>query len=247
MKAASKAAIAVFSGVLLLGSTAYFTAEVSANDVTQQKPAKKASNASKSTKAIPEKDKEFIEKEMKRVKELAEKSGDMYILYHKYKQLNSGLDISYWGGIHHYKTYEEYLKKASTLKGSILQQPAKLPKGYSLSEAKIEGPTEGKFVADVRAEGKKSEKPLYIKKIDWKEAATIRLKYTSGKETITFSKYMLDADSTKKKGFYEDELPAHIYPKYIYWQDDKFGYSISTTFAMPKKQKIELLKAAIKK
>ncbi|MCR8842445.1 hypothetical protein NQ117_02000 [Paenibacillus sp. SC116] len=244
MKAASKAAIAALSGVLLLGSCAYFTAGVSANKAMQVKASK---NAAKSTKAISEEDKKFIEKEMKRVKELSEKSGDMYILYHKYKELNNGMDISYWGGIDHFKSYEEYLKKVTTLKGSRLQQPSNLPKGYTFSEAKIEGPTEGKFVAEVRTEGKKSGKPLYIKKIDWKEAAAMRLTYTNGKETIAFSKFALDADSTKKKGYYEDELPTHIYPKYVYWQDGKFGYSISTTFDMPKKQKIEILKKAIKK
>ncbi|MBD8499568.1 hypothetical protein [Paenibacillus arenosi] len=244
MNTVSKAAVAVLSGVLLLGSSMHFTAGVGSNKATQQQPVKKAA---KSSQAIPEEDKQFIENELKRVKELSEKSGDMFILYHKYKVLNSGLDLSFWGGTHSYKTYEDYLKKASTLKGSIMQQPSNLPKGYTFSEALIEGPTEGKFVAEARAEGKKSGKPLYTKKIDWKEAASIRLKYTKGKNTIALSKFTLDKDSTKKKGYYEDELPKHIYPKYVYWQDDTFGYSISTTFDMPKKQKIEILKKAIKK
>ncbi|WP_028595008.1 hypothetical protein [Paenibacillus assamensis] len=244
MNTASKAAVAVLSGVLLFGSTLHFTAGVAANKAAQQKPAKKED---KSTQAIPEEDKKFIENELKRVKELSEKSGDMFILYHKYKVLNSGLDLSFWGGMHSYKTYEDYMKKASTLKGSILQQPSNLPKGYTFSEASIEGPTEGKFVAEARAEGKKSGKPLYTKKIDWKEAASIRLKYTNGKDTIALSKFILDKNSTKKKGYYEDELPKHIYPKYVYWQDNTYGYSISTTFDMSKKKKIEILKKAIKK
>ncbi|MGG4340790.1 hypothetical protein [Paenibacillus lautus] len=245
MKAATKVAIATLSSILLLGSSVNLAAEAASSQTAAPKTAVK--KEAKSTKAIPAKDKKFIENEMKRVKEQAEKSDDVFVLYHKYKELNNGFDISFWGGIKHYTTYEDYVKKASTLKGSILAQPTNLPKGYKFSKARIEGPTKGKIIDEVRVEGKKSGKPIYVKKIDWKEAATIRLEYTNGKDTLAISKFTLDSEGSKKKGFFESDLPADIYPKYVFWHEGGFEYSISTTTDMPKEQKIEILKAAVKK
>ncbi|SMF84957.1 bla regulator protein blaR1 [Paenibacillus uliginis N3/975] len=209
-----------------------------------EKARKKAEAAAK---ALTPEEKKYIEDETNRVKKLSKETGDMYVLYHKYKDLNSGLDLSYWGGIEKFSTYEDYLKRASTLEGSILKQPANLPEVYKFSKARIEGPTEGKFLDEVRAEGKKSGKPIYAKKIDWKEAATIRLEYTNGKDTLAISKYMLDSEESKKKGFFEDDLPAHIYPKYVFWHEGGFEYSISTTWDMSKEQKVEILKEAVQK
>lgn len=245
MKAATKVAIATLSSVLLLGSSVNLEAVPTSSKAATKQAVKKAAKA---VKSIPAEDKKFIENEIKRVKELTKDSDDMYVLYHKYKEQNSGFDLSYWGGVHHYTTYEDYLKKASTLEGSMLVQPPNLPKGYTFSKARIEGPTEGKFNDEVRAEGKKSGKPIYMKKIDWKEAATIRLEYTKGKDTLAISRHMLDTNSkdTKKKGFFEDSFPAQTYPKYVFWQTDKYEYSISITTDLPKKQKIEILKAAVK-
>ncbi|KKO55369.1 hypothetical protein [Paenibacillus sp. DMB20] len=247
MNAATKVAIATLSSILLLGSSASLVAGAQSYEkATQGAAAKKTAEA---TMAIPAEEKKFIEQEIQRVKELTQESGDMYVLYHKYPKLNSGFDISFWGGIHEFTTYEDYLKKASTLKGSILQQPANLPKGYKFLSAVIEAPTKGKFVDEVRAEGKKSGKPIYMKKIDWKEAATIRLKYTNGKDTLGFSKYTVDSEGSKKKGFFDDELPKNVFPKYVFWNDGgKFEYSISTSsLDMSRKEKIEMLKAAVKK
>ncbi|TVX93396.1 M56 family metallopeptidase [Paenibacillus agilis] len=198
-------------------------------------------------KSIPAADLKFIENEQNRVKQLHKETGGMYILYHKYKGINNGLDLSYWGGIDHYSSYEDYLKKASTLEGSILLQPSNLPKGFTFSKARVEGPIQGKFVEEVRSEGKESGKPLYVKEIDWKEAATIRLEYTNGKDTIAISKHSLDSETLKKKGFFEDDLPAHIYPKYMFWHDDNYEYSVSATFDMSKEDKIKILKEAVKK
>ncbi|MDR0271176.1 M56 family metallopeptidase [Paenibacillus sp.] len=209
-----------------------------------EKARKKAETAAK---ALTPEEKKYIEDEENRVKELSKKTGDMYVLYHKYKDLNSGVDLSYRGGLEEFSTYEDYLKRASALEGSILKQPANLPEGYKFSKARIEGPTEGKFVDEVRAEGKKSGKPIYAKKIDWKEAATIRIEYTNGKNTLAISKYMLDSEGSKKQGFFEDDFPAHIYPKYVFWHEGGFEYSISTTWDMSKDKKIEILKTAVKK
>ncbi|EFU40792.1 hypothetical protein PVOR_18049 [Paenibacillus vortex V453] len=243
MKAPTKVAIAALSCILLLGSSVNLGAEAAS---TKGAPKNVVGKAAKPAKSIPAEDKKFIENEINRVKELTKNSDDMYVLYHKYKELNSGFDLSYWGGIHQYTSYENYLKKASALEGSILVHPSNLPKGYKFSKARIEGPTKGKFNDEVRAEGKKSGKPIYMKKIDWKEAVTIRLEYIKGKDTLAISKHALDSEGSAKKGFFEDDFPAHIYPKYVYWHTDKFEYSISTSTNMPKKQKIEILKAAVK-
>lgn len=209
-----------------------------------EKAEKKAEAAAK---ALTPEDKKYIEAETNRVKKLSEETGDMYVLYHKYKDLNSGLDLSYWGGLEKFTAYEDYLNRASTLDGSILKRPANLPEGYKFSKARIEGPTEGRFLDEVRAEGKESGKPIYAKKINWKEAATIRLEYTNGKDTLVISKFMLDSEGSKKKGFFEDDFPAHIYPKYVFWHEGGFEYSISTTWDMSKEQKIDILKAAVQK
>lgn len=246
MKAATKVAIATLSSILLMGSSVSLVVKAQSYEKAQEAAVKKTAEAAK---PISAEEKKFIEQEIQRVKKLTQESGDMYVLYHKYPKLNSGFDISYWGGVHEFITYEDYLKKATTLKGSILKQPANLPKGYKFLTAVIEGPIEGKFVDEVRAEGKKSGKPIYVKKIDWKEAATIRLKYTNGKDTLGFSKYTVDSEGNKKKGFFDDKLPAHIFPKYVFWNDGgKFEYNISTSsLDISRKQKIEILKAAVKK
>ncbi|GIP26185.1 methicillin resistance mecR1 protein [Paenibacillus sp. J23TS9] len=209
-----------------------------------EKARKKAEAAAK---ALTPEEKKYIEDETNRVKKLSKETGDMYVLYHKYKDLNSGLDLSYWGAVEKFSGYEDYLKRASTLEGSILKRPINLPEGYKFSNARIEGPTQGRFLDEVRAEGKKSGKPIYAKKINWKEAATIRLEYTNGKDTLAISKYMLDSEGNKKKGFFEDDLPAHIYPKYVFWHEGGFEYSISTTWDMSKEQKVEILKEAVQK
>ncbi|WP_098744692.1 hypothetical protein [Paenibacillus sp. EZ-K15] len=244
MKAATKVAIATLSSILLMGSSVSLVAKAQSYEKSQAAAVKKTAEAAK---PISAEEKKFIEQEIQRVKKLTQESGDMYVLYHKYPKLNSGFDISYWGGIHEFTTYEDYLNKASTLKGSILKQPANLPEGYKFSKARIEGPTEGKFLDEVRAEGKESGKPIYAKKIDWKEAATIRLEYTNGKDTLAISKFTLDSEGSMKKGFFEDDFPAHIYPKYVFWHEGGFEYSISTTWDMSKEQKIDILKAAVEK
>ncbi|WP_339324815.1 hypothetical protein [Paenibacillus sp. FSL W8-0194] len=245
MNVATKAAIVTLSSVLLLGSSTSFAAEAKSYKEAREEAAKKAAEA---TKSIPEKDKKFIEDEINRIKELSKKPGESYVLYHKYPQLNSGLSLSYWGLVEEFSSYEAYLKRASTLEGSILKQPANLPAGYKFLSATIEGPTKGKFVDEVKAEGKKSGKPIYAKKIEWKEAAEIRLKYTNGKSTLTFSKYIKDPEGSKKKGFFNDTLPANIYPKSVFWYDGgKYEYGVSATSDVPREKKIAMLKAAVKK
>ncbi|MFD0617471.1 hypothetical protein ACFQZR_08325 [Paenibacillus sp. GCM10027629] len=243
MKVASKVAIATLSSILLLGSSMNITVEAASS-----KPSPKTATQKVAVKAPTAEEKKFIEQEIKRVKELVMKTGDTYVLYHKYKALNSGLDLSYWGLTQEYTTYEDYLKKATTLKGTILQEPSNLPEGYTFSKARIGGPLGGKFIDDLRAEGKKSGKPIYMKKMNWNEAEDIRLEYTNGDDTLAFNKYTVETKDRKNKGYFDDKFPANVFPKYVYWQDgSKFGYYISTSSDISREKKIEILKAALKK
>jgi len=243
MKVASKVAIAALGSIVLLSSAMNLTVKGASSKSTEKAATQKVTEKSPTAE-----EKKFIEQEIKRVKELVKKTGDTYVLYHKYKALNSGLDISYWGLTQEYTTYEDYLKKAKTLKGAILQEPSNLPKGYTFSKARVGGPVGGKFVDDLRAEGKKSGKPIYMKKMNWNEAEDIRLEYTNGDDTLAFNKYTVDTKDKNNKGYFDDKLPAKVFPKYVYWQDGgKFGYYISTSSGIKREQKIEILKAAVKK
>lgn len=97
MKAATKVAIATLSSILLMGSSVSLVAKAQSYEKAQQAAVKKTAEAAK---PITAEEKKFIEQEIERVKKLTQESGDMYVLYHKYPKLNSGFDISYWGGVH---------------------------------------------------------------------------------------------------------------------------------------------------
>lgn len=198
-------------------------------------------------KTVPAEDKKFIEDEINRVRELTEKSGDTYVMYHKYAKLNrDGHDLSFSGIANHYSTYEDYFKKASALNGSILQQPANLPEGYRFSKATIKGPLGGEFYDDLRAEGKKSGELVYTKKFDWNEAGLILLEYTNGKETLMLSQYKIsDGERIGMEGL---EYESSRYGKRVFGSDGKqYKYSVYTKSDITKEQLIEILKAAVKK
>ncbi|MBN3526347.1 hypothetical protein [Paenibacillus apiarius] len=80
MKVATKVAIATLSSVLLLGSSVNFAAEAQSYEKTQKTAATKTAQ-----KAPTSEEKKFIESEIKRVRALAEESGDSYVLSLKYK------------------------------------------------------------------------------------------------------------------------------------------------------------------
>ncbi|MFU1794657.1 hypothetical protein ACM1RC_12400 [Paenibacillus azoreducens] len=194
---ASKAAIAALSSILLLGSSVNFAAEAKSYKQAQEEAVKKAAEAAKS---VPAEAKKAIEDEENRLKELTKESNDTYVMYYKYKQLNNGLKTSVYGFRFNYSSYEDYLKKASTLKSSILQQPSNLPGGYKFSKAFIESPYQGKFFDDLIAEGVKSGKDFYTKKYDWKEPGRVELRYTDGKDELIINQYTADEEFAKLKG-----------------------------------------------
>jgi bla regulator protein blaR1 len=74
----------------------------------------------------------------------------------------------------------------------------------------------GRCLYFLQAEGKKSGKPIFTKKMNWKEADDIRLEYTNGKDTLAITKYTVDADGSKNNGFFDDDLPANVFPKYVF-------------------------------
>ena len=108
MKAATKVAIATLSNILLMGSSVNLAAKAQSYEKAPKLLSRKQP---KQPSLSLQRKKKLIEDEIQRVKELAQESGDMYVLYHKYPKLNSGFDISYWGGIHEFTSYEDYLKK----------------------------------------------------------------------------------------------------------------------------------------
>ncbi|GAV14249.1 MULTISPECIES: hypothetical protein [Paenibacillus] len=252
MKTSSKVAIAALGSVLLLGSSVNLAAEAASSQPAQKTTAKEANS-----KAPNAEEKKFVESEVKRVRELPKEPGDLYIMYFKYKNLNYGLEFAPFGKGFVFSTYEDYVKKASTLNGTILQQPSNLPEGYTFSKAAIENPianikseVEKKFFDDLRAEGRRSGKPVYTKKLDWKEPGAIRLEYTNGKDTLTFNQYTADEEFSKLKGFSYETPPTtgkHV-NRYVFWYGTgKYYYSIATQSDMTKEQMIEILKAVVKK
>ncbi|NEZ39990.1 hypothetical protein [Paenibacillus alvei] len=252
MKAASKVAITALGSILLLGSSVNLAAEAASSHLTKQTAAKKTTNKAPNTE-----EKKFVESERKRVRELPKEPGDLYIMYYKYKNLNNGLEFEPFGKEFAFSTYEDYVKKASTLNGPILQQPSNLPEGYTFSKAVIENPRanvkseiEKKFFDELRAEGKKSGKPVYTKRLDWKEPGGIRLEYTNGKDTLIFNQYTADEEFSKLKGFSYETPPTTGQPvnRYVFWYGTgKYYYSITTHSDMTKEQMTETLKAVVKK
>ncbi|MFU1794656.1 hypothetical protein ACM1RC_12395 [Paenibacillus azoreducens] len=243
MNVVSKVAIATLSSVLLFGSSVGFAAEELTYEQAMEKAVKQREEA---LKALTAEEKKFMEDEEARLKELVKSSDDTYVTYHKYKKLNSGLDLSFWGMSKEYSTYEDYSKKTSALQGPILQQPANLPEGYKFLKARIESPTEGKFFDELRAEGKKSGKPVYTKKLDWKEPGRVELRYTDGKDELIINQYTADDEFAKLKGTEFSKQPDGR--KYFFqYGTGKYYYGISTKSDMSQEKMSEILKAAMKK
>ncbi|MBD8499167.1 M56 family metallopeptidase [Paenibacillus arenosi] len=200
-------------------------------------------------------DKKFIDNEIKRVEALVKESGDGYAIYFKDKQANNGHRFNFYGDMvgKTFSTYEDYINKVATLESSTIQQPANLPEGFEFTRGEIRIPL--KFYDDLRAEGKKSGKPVFTKKFEWKETA-IQLAYTNGKDELILNQYTAGAEYLKLKGFeYEQPYdkrtrkePDSNIPKYVFWYGTgKYYYSISTTSDMTREQMIEILKASVKK
>ncbi|WP_028594000.1 M56 family metallopeptidase [Paenibacillus assamensis] len=200
-------------------------------------------------------DKKFIDNEIKRVKALVKESGGGYAIYFKDKQVNNGHRFNFYGDMDGktFSTYEDYINKAASLESSTIQQPANLPEGFEFSRGEIRIPL--KFYDDLRAEGKKSGKPVYSKKFEWKETA-IQLAYTNGKDELILNQYTAGPEYQKLKGFeYEQPYdkrtrkePDSNIPKYVFWYGTgTYYYSISTNSDMTREQMIEILKASVKK
>ncbi|MFU1794659.1 M56 family metallopeptidase [Paenibacillus azoreducens] len=219
--------------------------KLAAEELTYEEALAKArKEREEALKALTAEEKKFIDDEKNRLKELVKDSDDTYVTYHKYKKLNSGLDLSFWGLSKEYSTYEDYSKKTSALQGPILQQPDTLPEGYLFSHARIESPTEGEFFEELRAEGRKSDKPVYTKKLDWKEPGRVELRYTDGKDELIINQYTADEEFAKLKGT-EFSKQADGRKYFFQYGTGKYYYGISTKSDMSQEKMNEILKAAV--
>ncbi|MCE5172057.1 M48 family metalloprotease [Paenibacillus profundus] len=209
---------------------------------------------------------EKLEKaEKERIAKLLEKNpDDTYIVYvsNELKEGKGGREVSLMGGSPPgFDTYEGYLKRASTLKEAVPQQPADLPEGYTLSKANIYFVFTSKDFAPVKAEAKKLDKLIYSKKINVTKSHHIGLTYTNGEDYISFQSFHFDEEDLKDKKRKEKEYtytsakdrekedPKHEGRNYLSWERGEKVFQIVTNKGNPLTEEdlIKLAKTAVKK
>ncbi|WP_430112106.1 hypothetical protein [Paenibacillus sp. B1-33] len=128
MKTTMKMTIATLSGILFISSV-HFTA-LAAPSLAPSEMMMKIAAANKKNESKAEK----LEKEetAKIDKLLAKNPEDLYAVYVSNELTKTkGIEVFFKGNVWpKYDSYKDYLKKASTLKDGVLQQPADLPEGY---------------------------------------------------------------------------------------------------------------------
>ncbi|MGG0814575.1 hypothetical protein ABE142_18205 [Paenibacillus alvei] len=202
MKMTMKIAIATISGILLFGSM-NLAAEAappsrSINDITLKTAAAKP-------KAMSEGEK--LEKaEQERITKLLEKNpDDTYIVFvsKELTKVKGSVEVYMMGNTRpKFNKYEDYLKKAASLKEATLQKPANLPKGYVFSEAEMIGPYSTDYSAQLKAEAKKLKKQIYSKKLNWTTTNETKLEFKNGDNFIKISSRKPDA--VDKKNFSQE-------------------------------------------
>ncbi|GAV15211.1 M56 family peptidase [Paenibacillus sp. NAIST15-1] len=259
MKMTMKLAIATIGGILLIGSM-NLAAEAASSRSTSDIALK---TAAAEPKAMSEGDK--LEKaEQERIRKLIEKNpDDTYIVY-----VSGGINqrkkasTYFMGNVQpHFEKYEDYRKKASTLKEAVLQQPVDLPDGYQLMNGVIIGPFNNEYVKEIETEAKKLGKTIYSKKINWTASNGIRLEYKNGDDYITLGSRNLDsvdlkqnkqgytyvsAAETKKKN---PKLETKNLWNELNWRENGKLYYILTNAENPltKEDLIKLAKTMVKK
>ncbi|MDT8975313.1 hypothetical protein RQP50_03530 [Paenibacillus sp. chi10] len=260
MKMTMKLAIATIGGILLIGSM-NLAAEAASSRSTSDIALK---TAAAEPKAMSEGDK--LEKaEQERIRKLIEKNpDDTYIVYvsNELIKVKGRIEVYMMGNsMPKFDKYEDYLKKADTLKEATLQQPADLPEGYTLLRAEINGPFTVDYSAQLKAEAKKLNKQIYSKKINWTTSNGIRLEYKNGDDYITLGSRNLDsvdlkqnkqgytyvsAAETKKKN---PKLETKNLWNELNWRENGKLYYILTNAENPltKEDLIKLAKTMVKK
>ncbi|BFH62891.1 hypothetical protein [Paenibacillus azoreducens] len=254
MNTGMKITIAALSSMLLLGGSANFVAGAA--------PAAPAKTAEQQTKAANKAD-QLEKEEIARINKLLEQNPDDSYMVFVSNELTKkkGLETFSMGNIMpEFNTYEDYLKKASTLEGTVLQQPTGLPEGYSFSIGKIMGPYSSAFTEEMRAEAKKLGKQIYSKKVNWKHAQYINLEYKNGNDSIIFGYHRLDEkENQEQKGYSYQTAEEFLkkYPKFdknevkntLVWFEKGKQFTIKTNPGNPltKEDLIKLAETMVKK
>ena len=258
MKMTMKLAIVTISGILLFGSM-NLAAEAASSRAVSDITLKTAAEP----KAVSEGEK--LEKaEQERIHKLLEKNpDDTYIIYvsNELTKVKGKAEVYMMGNsMPKFDKYEDYLKKADTLKEATLQQPADLPEGYRLSKAEIMGPFSVDYSAQLKAEAKKLNKQIYSKKINWTTSNWIRLEYKNGDDTITLGSRNLDSVDLKqnKQGYTyvsaaekNKENPKldkkNLWNELNWRENGKLYYILTNVNPLTKEDLIKLAKTMVKK
>ncbi|MDR0271186.1 hypothetical protein [Paenibacillus sp.] len=254
MNTGMKFTIAALSSMLLLGGSVNFVA-----GAAPAAPAKTAVEQTKSDRKVDQLKKE----EIARINKLLEQNpDDSYIVFVSNELTKKkGLETFAMGNIRpEFSTYEDYLKKASTLEGTVLQQPTGLPEGYSFSKGNMMGLYSSAFTEEMRAEAKKLGKQIYSKKIDWKHAQVIDLEYKNGNDSINLGYYSLDEKEKIEQKGYSYQTAEELLKKYpkldknevqntLVWFEKGKQFTIKTNPGNPlsKENLIKLAETMVKK
>lgn len=209
MKMTSKLAIAALCGTLMFSSV-NFAAEAAAKK-----------SAIDYTVKGPSGEPKVLEDELARLHKLVEQNpGDAYgIFIDNEKTKSKGQEIIFTGYVApSFEAYENYLKKATELKGTVLVEPTNLPEGYSFTKAEIRCPYSPQFKNDLRAEAKKKGAAVLSKKYEWTEAGRIVLNYMNGEDTLLLEYIALGSKaSPAQKGYHyqtAEEARQKLQPEY---------------------------------
>ncbi|MBD8499533.1 DUF4367 domain-containing protein [Paenibacillus arenosi] len=253
MKNTTKLAIATLSSMLLLGS---IHGVVHAEPISSLNGNSLIMTIAKAPTTAEKK--KIISAEIKKIMNETENTpGAVYLLCIGDKSMNGGSECQYYVNFPTFKTYENYERWLTKLKGPVVVEPQGMPEGYSFVKGEIQNSLSNKaFEAKVKAEGK--GKVVYSKKMEWTEAGQIKLEYANGKDNIIFQvqmeyfpmkdlKYLyqsVDSHSEEDRKKY-----AKILRNKLHWREKGTSYEISTNPGNPltKDELIELAKTMIRK
>lgn len=248
MNKSMKITVAALSGVLMLGAM---------NIAAEAAPGKPASTAAAVSK-VAQLEKEEIARISKLLKENPD---DSYMVYVSNELTNrKGLETFAMGNIHpEYTTYDDYWKKASTLKEPVLKEPNKLPENYRFVSGEILGPYSSEYHNELKAEAKKLKKQVYSKKVNWTKSSMISLQYKNGTDYVTFRSTRLDPKEKKQKGYTyisaeevkkkHPKLGKEFITNTLSWIENGKSFSISTNpgNTLTEEDLIKMAKTAVKK
>lgn len=248
MKKSMKVTVAAISGALMLGAM-NFAAEAAPENFV-------------STSAAVSKAEQLEKEEIAKIYKLLEANpNDAYMVYVSNELIKGrGFETFTMGNVHpKYSTYDDYWKKASTLKEAVPKQPNDLPENYSFVSAEIVGPYSSDYHNEMKAEAKKLKKQIHFKKVNWVKSNLISLQYKNGTHYINFQSSRLDSKDKKPKGYVHitAEEMKKKYPKLgkeyitntLSWIENGKSFSITTDPGNPltKEDLIKMAKTVVKK